>query len=56
MAVLSMGTTISGHRVVVCYCNGGPIHEWKPVGSGASMRVFQCPDDEPVLKPAKEDS
>lgn len=36
-----MGTTESGRRVVICYCGGGPIHEWKPNGGG--MRILKCP-------------
>lgn len=43
------GKTKDGRAVTVCYCGGGPAHEWRPNGGG--MRILACPSWAPAPKP-----
>lgn len=47
---LPKGRTAGGREVTICFCGGGPAHEWFPHGGG--FRILACPSDWPQLRAA----
>lgn len=46
------GVTAQGRYVILCYCGGGDLHEWRPDGGGA--RILSCFVEAPIRKPEAE--